>query len=158
MKKAGFIFILILFAQMAMAQSSDSAELAQNVVNAIKSGKIEEVKKLIAPPSVYREMYAETKQMSNEEIKQKTSESEKLSGDFDNLLQRAKTKKVKLAALQYDSLTAENAWNNYLGPWALVVYFSVDGKQTKLAVSALRHKGQWYFMEFLMTTNAFKEF
>jgi hypothetical protein len=157
MKKL-ILFALLAIIGIAANAQLDSARLAANVVEALKSGKVDELKKLVAPPDVYRDLYAETKGLTDEQIKEKTIESEKLKGDFENLMKIAKEKKIDLKKLQYDSLNAENPWGSDELPWSVTIHFSLNGKSSLLAISAFRHKGNWYFMEFLITTNAFKEF
>lgn len=155
MKKLFTLFICISMAWAAHAQN-DSTQLAAKTLDALKSGKLADIQNLIAPVSVYREMYPEAKDLTDEQLKQKTSGNEKLKADFDALLKKISDKKLNLEKLQYDSLDAENPWGKDIGPWAITVYYSLNGKKSSLSIAALRHKGQWYFMEFLITTKAFE--
>ncbi len=154
------IVLPVLFALffICAANAQDSTALSKGVLNALQSGNIEDLKKLVAPPDVYKAVYAEAKTLTDEQIKEKTSGSEKLKSDFESLLTKAKEKKIDLTQLQYDSLHTENPWGSDEAPWAMNIYMSIKNKPVVVALSALRYNGNWYFMEFLTTTNVFKEF
>lgn len=155
MKKVLLLTLAFVAISTAKAQT-DSIQLGKNVLEAIKSGKIENLKKLVAPPSVFREIYAETKELTDEQIIEKTSESDKLKTDFDNLMAEAKTSKVDLNKLEYEKITVENPWGGDESPRAINIFFTYNGKKGDLALSAFRHKDNWYFMKILMSTNVFE--
>jgi hypothetical protein len=155
MKKLFLTFLSLFFVYAANAQ--DSTVLCKGVLQALKSGNIEALKKLVAPPEVYKAVYAEAKTFTDEQIKEKTSGSEKLKSDFESILTAAKQKKVDLKQLQYDSLEAENPWESYEGPWGISFYASIGEKTAHITISAFRHNNNWYFMEFLISA-PFKEF
>ncbi|KAB2916528.1 MAG: hypothetical protein F9K23_07955 [Bacteroidetes bacterium] len=156
MKKL-FLTVVSLFI-LAAANAQDSTALSKGIMQALQSGDIEDLKKLVASPEVYKALYAEAKTLTDEQIKEKTSGNEKLKSDFESLLGKAKEKKIDLKQLHYDSLHTENPWGSDEAPWAMSIYMSINNKTVELAVSALRYNGNWYFMEFLTTTNVFKEF
>lgn len=156
MKKL-FLTLVSLFI-LTVTNAQDSTALSKGVLHALQSGNIEELKKLVASPEVYKAVYAEAKTLTDEQIKEKTSGSEKLKSDFESLLGKAKEKKIDLKQLHYDSLHTENPWGSDEAPWAMSIYMSINNKPIELAISALRYNGSWYFMEFLTTTNVFKEF
>jgi len=159
MKKLLIVIIFIFSVVAAQAHGLDSAQLAKDFIESIKSGKIDSLKKLVAPPEVYRKLYPkETGALSDAEIIAQTAGSPKLQADFDSLQAEAKHRKVDLRKLEYDSLEAENVWGTDEAPWAMTVYHSYKGKSDSFAISVIRFEGRWYFMEILMTSSAFKEF
>ncbi len=155
MKKL-FLTAVSLFSLIA-ANAQDSAALSKGVLQALQSGNIEDLKKLVASPEVYRAVYPEAKTFTDEQILEKTSGSLKLKNDFEEILLTAKEKKVDLKQLHYDSLEAENPWESYEGPWGITFYTSTGSKTAAITIAALRHNGRWYFMEFLIS-GLFKEF
>lgn len=155
MKKL-FLTTVLLFVLLG-AGAQDSTALCNGVLSALQSGNIEELKKLVAPPDVYKDVYPEAKTLTDEQILEKTSGSMKLKEDYEKILLTAKEKKVDLKKLQYDSLEAENPWESYEGPWGITFYTSTGSKTAPITIAALRHNGRWYFMEFLIS-GLFKEF
>lgn len=154
MKKLILSTLTLLFCVIVNAQ--DSTEFAEEVIEAIKSKKVENLQALVAPPSVYREAFPkETFGASNEEIEAETSKSEKLKADFENIQKSAKEKKVDLSKLEFKSIVASPMMPNVYGA---TITFSVGDKTGKLAVSALKHKGNWYLMEILISVGVFKGF
>lgn len=158
MKKLLLLIIAVVGINTVNAQT-DSAQFAQNILNVLKSGNLDDMKKLVAPPAVYRSMFKEIKE-TDEELIAKTRDSEKLKNDFNNLLSGAEQKNVNLKNITLDSITADNIWKHSGAAWPFTIYFSVDGKQGKLAIVAMQtiDTKQWYFLEFLITTTVFKEF
>jgi uncharacterized membrane protein YvbJ len=158
MKKLIILSFIILSGFFANAQT-DSAQFAQNILEAIKSGDIENIKKLVAPPAVYRSMF-KTLEETDEELIAKTRDSEKLKNDFNNLLLKAKEKNVNLKNIQLDSITSAGIWKHSGTSWPFTIHFSIEGKKGQLAITAMQtiDTKQWYFLEFLMTINVFKEF
>lgn len=157
MKKLLLIPIFVFMAFTVQAQN-DSAQLAQKVLKAIKSNDLEAVKNLFAPLSVYRKLYPkETKELTDAQMKEKTSDNPKLKEDFEALQQAAKEKKVNLEQLTFDSVKVVNEWGSDEAPWGMSIYYTLNGKRGEISVAALRHNGQWFFSEFLMPSNSFKE-
>lgn len=155
MKKTLLLSIIIAFCFTAKAQT-DSIQLAKNIIEAITSEKLENIQNLVAPPSVYREVFPEQiNGANNEEIEAETSKSEKLKADFENILEAAKAKKVNLSKLSFKAVETELMMPNVYGT---TITFSVGEKIGKIAVSALKHKGNWYLMEILLTSRAFRDF
>ena len=158
MKKLLILSFIILSGFVANAQT-DSAQFAQNILEAIKSGDIENIKKLVAPPAVYRSMF-KTLEETDEELIAKTRDSEKLKNDFNNLLLKAKEKNVNLKNIQLDSITGDGIWKHNGALWPFTIHFSIEGKKGELAITAMQtiDTKEWFFLEFLMTTTVFEEF
>lgn len=151
--------LLLLSVNYMQAQGLDSIQLAKGFIESLKRGNADSLKKLVAPPEVYRKIYPkETEQMSDADLIAQTAGNPKLKADYDSLLAKAKSRKVDLKNLQYDSLRAENVWGTDNAPWAMTVYYTYKGKSDSFAISVIRFEGSWYFMEILVTSDAFKEF
>jgi len=159
MKNILLTVLLVCTAVAAQAHGLDSAQLAKEFIESIKSSKIDSLKKLIAPPEVYRKISPnETEKLTDSEIITHTAGNPRLQADFDSLLSAAKTKKVDRNKLQYDSVKVENVWGDDNAPWAMMIYYSYKGISSTLGISVIRFEGSWYFMEMLTNANAFKEF
>lgn len=154
MKKLILLAIAFTFCFTTKAQT-DSTQLAKNIIAAIKSENVENLQKLVAPPVVYREKFAETKGLTDKQIEEKTSKSPKLKADFENINKSAKTKKVELSKITYKSIVTEAMLPGVNGA---TITFTIGGKEGKLAISTLQHKGNWYLMEILISTGVFKDF
>ncbi len=154
MKKLILLLLVAGFGFSVKAQT-DSAQLAKNIIAALKSEKVENLQKLVAPPEVYKAMFKETEEMTDDQIIEKTSKSPKLKSDFEALISNAKEKKVNLNKLKYKSAVIEVMPG---GPYGVSITFAVKDKTGKLAVSALKHNDNWYLMEILITTTVFEDF
>lgn len=157
MKKTLLISLSIAFCIVAKAQTN-SVQFAQNILNSIESGNIENLKKMMPTIEMYRSMSKTPDKYTDEEILKKTVEGEKLKSDFEKLQKYAKEIKVDWKAMQFDSIVADNIGLQTEAPWPIEIHFSVNGKHAVLPIIVVKSKGQWYFMDILMTTTVFKEF
>lgn len=156
MKKLLLLSITIAFSFTAKAQR-DSYDLSVGILEALKSGKFEDLQKLVAPPSIYKAKFKGVDSLSDEQIKEKTSHNPKLKADFEKLLANAKEKKVDLSKMKYKTLDMEMIRD---GVYAITITFSIGDKTGKLAISGMNYVGNanWYIMEILITSRAFRDF
>lgn len=154
MKKLLLLSITIAFCFTAKAQT-DSTQLGKDIIAALKSGKVENLQKLVAAPAVYKVKFKETDKLSDAQIIEKTSKSPKLKADFEKLIANAKEKKADLNNIKFESSTMDIMPG---GPFGVSISFSIGAKTGKLAVSAMEHEGKWYLMEILLTSRAFRDF
>lgn len=154
MKKLILLSITVAFCFTAKAQT-DSVQLAKGVIAALRSSKVENLQRLVAPPDFYRVKFKETVDLSDEQIIEKTSKNPKLIADFEKLLADAKEKKVDISDIKYESSTAELMPG---GPVGISITFYLGPKTGKIAISAMEYKGKWYLMEIILTSRAFRDF
>jgi len=153
MKKIMLLLFTVAFCFTAKAQT-DSIQLAKNIIDAIKCGKVENLQKLVAAPAVYKAKFKETEGLTDEQIIEKTSNSPKLIADFEGLLAKAKEKKIDLGRILFESTTIDPM----PGGFGVSIKFSVGEKTGKIAVSTMKHNGNWYLMEIILTSRAFRDF
>lgn len=145
MKKLLILTFITAFCFTAKAQQ-DSVHIAEKVIESFKNNDIKALKKLIAPPKVYRLIYPEVKRKTNKQIINETANSSELKASFNKIIAKAKADGVTLDSLKYSKVEQTGPVIKTLR--MLDVYYTIDGKEGYFGVFCHYINNNWYFSDF----------
>jgi hypothetical protein len=152
MKKVLLIAFLS-FSVLATKAQQDSGFIARKVIESFQKGDINILKKLVAPPKVYKQIYPEVKRKTNKQIINETINSKEFKASFDKILAKAKAKNINLDSVQY--IRTELTGPEIKTLRVLNVHFAINGKKDYFGIFCHYINNNWYFSDFTNDDSVF---
>ena len=149
-----FPTVLLLLCASAQAQPTDSAAMATKLFAAIRDADWKSFRALLPTPQTIRAIAPkEVKGRKNSQIKKQMEQ--RIQADFNAIVASATEKKVPLKELEFARFHTTRPWEGKNRPIGLEIFYNWQGREGTFGFSVMEHKGRWYLLEVLRSTNVF---